>query len=140
MSSRSWLTWLIDNKNFQFLKDINKKYLLFLKDVYRYIKVSSLIKNCLTAPRMINCPGKYSRVMVEVQRDSNVALMYHQFRARDYLGEELQVHVSQQKFYACNCSLGTRVRANATAVDRLGGKTTCCYTVEIVGEEPFYFF
>lgn len=84
---------------------------------------------------MINCPGKYSRVMVEVQRDSNVALMYHQFRARDYLGEELQVHVSQQKFYACNCSLGTRVRANATAVDRLGGKTTCCYTVEIVGEE-----
>ncbi|XP_022293364.2 uncharacterized protein LOC111103984 [Crassostrea virginica] len=87
-------------------------------------------------PRMINCPDKYSRIMVEVQRDSNVALMYHQFRARDYLGEELQVHVSQQKFYACNCSLGTRVRANATAVDRLGGKTTCCYTVEIVDRHP----
>lgn len=72
--------------------------------------------------------------MVEVQDQSNVALLYHQFRARDYLGEEIHVNISQQKFYACNCAFGQRVRANATTVDRHGGKTTCCFTVEIVGE------
>lgn len=86
------------------------------------------------APRMINCPTKYSRVLVEVQEHSNVGLLYHRFGARDYLGEELHVHVSQQKFFACNCSFGQRVRANATAVDRHGGKSTCCFTVQIVGE------
>lgn len=83
---------------------------------------------------MINCPSKYSRVLVEVQEHSNVGLLYHRFGARDYLGEELHVHVSQQKFFACNCSFGQRVRANATAVDRHGGKSTCCFTVQIVGE------
>lgn len=83
---------------------------------------------------MINCPSKYSRVLVEVQEHSNVGLLYHRFGARDYLGEELHVYVSQQKFFACNCSFGQRVRANATAVDRHGGKSTCCFTVQIVGE------
>lgn len=87
-------------------------------------------------PRMINCPTKYSRVLVEVQEHSNVGLLYHRFGARDYLGEELHVHVSQQKFFACNCSFGQRVRANATAVDRHGGKSTCCFTVQIVDHHP----
>ncbi|XP_061195992.1 uncharacterized protein LOC133204268 [Saccostrea echinata] len=87
-------------------------------------------------PRIYNCPSTYSRVMVEVQEDSNVALMYHQFKAINYLGRELQVYVSQQKFYACNCSYGQRVRANATAVDQHGGKTICCFTVQIVDRYP----
>ncbi|XP_048768220.1 uncharacterized protein LOC125674903 [Ostrea edulis] len=87
-------------------------------------------------PKIYNCPVRYTRVMVEVQDQSNVALLYHQFRARDYLGEEIHVNISQQKFYACNCAFGQRVRANATTVDRHGGKTTCCFTVEIVDRHP----
>jgi hypothetical protein len=86
------------------------------------------------APRIVNCPKEYTRVMVEVQEQSNVALLYHRFHAIDFLGEELYVNVSQQKFYACNCAFGQRVRANATTVDRHGGKATCCFTVEIVGK------